>query len=70
MSKYDSKQIAKELTATAQGDSYYASALIAAWEMPQITANDKDCLSCYIYGTQTQQDRFRLHDIANYILSI
>lgn len=62
--KYDSKQIARELQATAQGDAYYGNALYVARDMPQITGNDRDCLTRWLFGTQTSSDRFRLQDIA------
>lgn len=61
--QYDRKQIAKELQATAQGDAYYGNALYVARDLPETTANDKQCLTRWMHGTQTSDDRFRLQDI-------
>lgn len=61
--KYDRKQIAFELQATAQGDAYYGNALYVARDLPETTLNDKQCLTRWMYGTQTSEDRFRLQDI-------
>jgi len=62
--KYDNKKIAKELYATAQGDSYYGNALYTALDFPFITRNDRECLFRYLNGSELLSDRFRLQDIA------
>lgn len=65
---YTIKQIANELQATAQGDAYYGNALYVARDLPEVTHNDKACLTRWIHGTQTSADRFRLQDIVIEIL--
>ena len=61
---YDHKQIAKELKATASGESYFGNALYVARDMDFITDNDRQCLTRYLFGNNTATDRFRLQDIA------
>ena len=64
---YDNKQIAKELNATASGESYFGNALYVARDIDFITDNDRQCLTRYLFGNNTETDRFRLQDIANLI---
>jgi hypothetical protein len=66
---YDNKQIAKELQATAQGDSYYGNALYVALDFPFLSKKDKDCLHRYMQGAELRKDRFQLQDIAISILN-
>ena len=61
---YDNKQIAKELKATASGESYFGNALYVARDIDFITDNDRQCLTRYLFGNNTATDRFRLQDIA------
>ena len=71
MSKYNSAKIAKELQATADGNSYYGNALYVALDHPEATKNDKQMIMRYLYGSELLADRFRLQDLAikisNYI---
>jgi hypothetical protein len=62
--KYDHKQIAKELEATANGDSYYGNALYVALDLPWTTQNDKSMLHRYLHGSELKTDRNRLQDFA------
>ena len=64
MSRYDAKQVAKELQATAQGDSYYGNALYVARDYQCLTDDDRVCLTRWLVGSNTSQDRFQLQDIA------
>lgn len=61
---YDNKQIANELQATAQGNTYYGNALYVALDFPFLTRNDRDCIHRYLHGSELSSDRFRLQDIA------
>jgi hypothetical protein len=62
--KYDHKQIAKELEATANGDSYYGNALYVAKDMPWTTDNDRAMLGRWLNGANTASDARRLQDFA------
>ena len=62
--KYNNKQIALELEATAEGISYYGNALYVALDHPATTANDRQMLRRYLYGSELSSDRFRLQDLA------
>lgn len=62
--KYDNVQIAKELEATANGESYYGNALYVALDLPWATANDKAMLHRYLHGSELKTDRHRLQDFA------
>ena len=64
MSKYDHQQIAKELEATANGESYYGNALYVAMELPWTSANDRQMLQRYLHGSELLSDRMRLQDFA------
>jgi len=70
VSKYDLKQISKELQATAQDDSYYGNALYVALDIPQLDRHQKSVLRRYLRGSQTVSDRFVLQDIANLLIEI
>ena len=61
---YDNKQIAKELDATAMGQSYYGSALYVARDLPWTTDNDRLMLTRWLNGGQTRQDFHALQDFA------
>jgi hypothetical protein len=62
--KYDHTQIAKELEATANGDSYYGNALYVAMDMPWTTQKHKEMLHRYLHGSELSSDRFMLQDFA------
>ena len=62
--KYDHKQIAKELEATANGDAYYGNSLYVALDLPWTTQNDKSMLHRYLLGSELKTDRNRLQDFA------
>ncbi len=62
--KYDHKQIAKELEATANGVSYYGNAIYVALDLPWTTQNDRSMLHRYLCGSELKTDRNRLQDFA------
>jgi hypothetical protein len=67
MMPYDKSQIAKELTATALGESYFGNALYVARDIPCLTDDDRQVLSRWLDGshaTSSGSDRFLLQDIA------
>jgi hypothetical protein len=64
---YDAFQIAKELNATALGESYYGNALYVARDIPCVTHNDVQCLNRWLNGTNTASDGWRLQEISSYI---
>lgn len=64
---YDKSQIARELTATALGESYFGNALYVARDIPCLTDDDRQVLSRWLDGssaTPDGNDKFRLQDIA------
>lgn len=65
--KYDTQQIAKELTDTALGRAYYGSALLAAKDMPLLTDEERQVVLRYLDGAQRGTDHVALQDIANRI---
>lgn len=65
--KYDPKQIAKELTATALGDAYYGNALRVAKGLPGLTDADRALLDRYATGIQGGTDHVCLQMLANQI---
>ncbi len=64
MQTYDHKQIAKELDATAMGQSYYGNALYVARDLPWTTDNDRLMLTRWLNGGQTSSDFHALLDFA------
>jgi len=62
--KYDHTQIAKELEATASGDSYYGNALYVAMDFPWATQKHKSMLQRYLHGSELSGDRFTLQEFA------
>jgi len=67
MARYDNKQIARELQATAQDTSYYGNALYVALDFPGLDRYEKIVLRRWLRGSQNVQDRFELQNIANKI---
>lgn len=64
---YDEYKIAKELTATALGESYFGNALYVARDLPCVTDDDRIVLNRWLDGssaTKDGADGFRLQDIA------
>lgn len=61
---YDTKRIAKELTATALGNAYYGNALYVARDIPGVTDDDRLVLQRYLEGSQVATDSLRLQEIA------
>ena len=57
---------ADKLDAIAQGQAYFADALLAAKSWPTVTFNDRACLNRWLHGTQKGMDHVTLQDIANY----
>lgn len=60
-------QIAKELTCTALGESYFGNALRVARDLSCVTEDDREVLTRWMDGshaTKDGSDRFRLQDIA------
>lgn len=64
MTKYDYKQIARELNATASGESYYGNSLYVSLDMPWITKQDALMLHRYLHGSELSSDRFKLQNLA------
>jgi hypothetical protein len=62
--KYDHKQIAKELEATASGESYYGDALYVALDFPWTTHNDRAMLRRYLYGSKLKTDKNHLQEFS------
>jgi hypothetical protein len=64
---YNAIQIAKELNATALGESYHGNALYVARDIPCVTHNDVQCLNRWLNGTNSAGDGWRLQEISGYI---
>lgn len=60
---YNKRKIADELTATAQGDSYYGNALYVALDLAE--GKDKEMLHRYLHGSELTSDKFALQEFAN-----
>jgi hypothetical protein len=65
---YNAFQIAKELNATALGESYHGNALYVARDIPCVTHNDVQCLNRWLNGTNSASDGWRLQKIAGEIV--
>ena len=63
--KYDHKQIADELEATANGTSYFGNALYVARDFPWTTHNDRALLTRYLHGTASVGDKAKLIEFAH-----
>ena len=61
---YDNKQIAKELDATAMGQSYYGNAFYVARDLQLTIDTDRSMLTRWLNGGQTSQDFHALQDFA------
>jgi hypothetical protein len=64
--KYDDEQIARELTATAEGRAYYGNALYVAQDMPQIVCSleHRAAIKRYLVGNTESADHIRLLEAA------
>jgi hypothetical protein len=58
--KYGHERIAKELEATAKGNTYYGDALYVAMDFPWTTHNDRALLMRYMYGSELLTDKAKL----------
>lgn len=61
---YNTKQIARELRATADGEAYFGNALRVAKDIPGVTEDERSVLDRWSIGANTSSDRFRLQEIA------
>lgn len=68
MSKYDQKQIAAELTATALGNAHFGNALRVAKDIPGTTAQDRSLLDRWATGKNSAEDGRDLQHFANKLL--
>ena len=58
------KNLANRLDGIALGNFYDGEALRIAYELEKIiTHNDRQVLSRYMHGSETQEDRFKLQQI-------
>lgn len=64
MLKADRTQVARELIATALGESYYAGALYAALDIPVLTPEERYCVMRWLDGHQCGMDHVELQSIA------
>lgn len=64
MSRYENRQIANELDATASGAAFFGNALRVAKDFACLTPEDRSVLDRYATGQNSSDDRFRLQDIA------
>lgn len=64
MDKYNLNQIAKELSKTALGESYYGSALYAVKDLPCLTDKERWMVSRWLNGSQCVCDSFDLQRLA------
>jgi hypothetical protein len=65
--KYDRKQIARELIATALGKAYYGNALYVAQDIPGLTYEERCVICRYLEGVNHGLDHVELQNIANKI---
>lgn len=61
---YDLNAIARELDQTASGYSYHGNALYVARDLPELSREDKLCLTRWLLGANTAIDGLHLQDIA------
>lgn len=64
---YDTKQISRELRATALGEAYHGNALYVAQDIPVLTLEERFCIYRWLDGTQCGTDHVELQHIANKI---
>ena len=64
VNRYGKKQVGKELLEIANDRAYYGSALKAAFDMPDMSVEDRAVIQCYLTGNIDSWQRFRLQDIA------
>lgn len=62
--KYSPQRIAHELMETAQGNSYYGSALYAAKDLPILNDDERWVIQRWLSGFQCASDVFKLQEIA------
>jgi hypothetical protein len=67
--RYDDRQIARELRATASNQAYYGNALYVVLDHPKIVAapEQRMAIQRYLRGAQTCTDHIRLCEAANLI---
>ena len=65
--KYDTKQIAAELEATALNTTYQGNALYVALDFACLDRYQKAVLRRWLRGAENVQDGFELQNIANII---
>lgn len=68
MAKYDQKQIAAELTATALGNAHFGNALRVAKDIPGTTPLECSLLDRFATGRHTAEDGRDLQHFANKLL--
>jgi len=65
--RYGSKQIARELIATALGRAYYGNALYVAQDIPGLTNEERMVICRWLDGSQGETDMHELQSIAHKI---
>jgi hypothetical protein len=59
------KEIAQELSDTANGVRFSEAALCLARDLPWTTGNDRDMLTRYLWGNEQPEDKARLQAFAS-----
>lgn len=67
--RYDHKQIAKELLATARGEVYHGNALYVAKDIPILTDEERWVVYRWLDGFQVENDKRELELIAIHMLA-
>lgn len=67
---YETKQIAREILATAMGETFYGNALRVAKDLPGVTEEERHLLDACMRSGIDFYRRMRLQDLAIKILRI